>query len=154
MTDNSYFLCNNDTDKIQLKYLRTLTKGEPYYCKFGFKPKYVEDIEIWKYNKKKFLKKPTITKKELMNMLLYRKFNEKDAYDKKILNYINDMILSKLQDVNMVSNVIKMLMECKNKTSYHLLDVICMILYYKTGYNEYKDKTFIRNNVGNLAQDL
>lgn len=145
LTDNSYFLCNNDNNKIQLKYLRTLTKGEPYYCKFGFRPKYDEDIKTWKYNKKKFLEKPTITKKELMNIILYRKFNEKDTKDKKILTYINDMILPKLQDVNIVSNVVKMLMECKNSISCHLLNVIYMNLYFEIDYKEYQNKTFVLN---------
>lgn len=145
LTDNSYFLCNNGNDKIPLKYLRTLTKGEPYYCKFGFRPKYEEDVLIWKNNKKKFLKKPTITKKELMKIILYRKFNDKDVKDKKILTYINDMILPKLQDVNITSNVVKMIMECKNSISCHLLNVIHMNLYYKMEYEEYKNKTFILN---------
>ena len=53
LTDTSYFLCGND--KITLMYLRTLTKGEPYYCKFGFTPKYEDDIKVWNYNKKKFI---------------------------------------------------------------------------------------------------
>lgn len=133
----------NEDYKIPLKYLRTLTKGEPYYYKFGFRPKYEEDILIWKYNKKKFLEKPTITKKELMNIILYRKFNDKDTKDKKILTYINDMILPKLEDINITSNVVKMLMECKNRTTCHLLNVIYMNLYYKMEYKEYDNKTFI-----------
>lgn len=36
LTDNSYLECANE--KIPLIYLRTLTKGMPYYSKFGFPP--------------------------------------------------------------------------------------------------------------------
>ena len=70
-----------------MKYLRTLTKGEPYYCKFGFRSKYDEDITIWKYNKKKFLENPTISKKELKKILMEYVLDENDTYYKKILYY-------------------------------------------------------------------
>lgn len=80
-----------------------------------------------------------------MNIIIYRKFNDKDTKDKNILTYINDMILPKLQDVNITSNVVKILMECKNKTYCHLLNVIHMNLYYKMEYKEYKNNTFIMN---------
>ena len=141
LSDMSYFLCNGH--KIPLMQLRTLTKGEPYYCKFGFKPKYDEDIEIWKNNKKIFLEKPSITKKELKKILMEREYDENNSYDKKILYHINNIILPKLQDDNIISDVIKMIMECKSDISCHMLNVIYMILYHKICYKEYKNKTFI-----------
>lgn len=143
LTDNSYFLCNNDNNKIPLKYLRTLTKGEPYYCKFGFRPKYDEDKTTWKNNKKKFLEKPTITKKELTKILMDRKFDENDKYDKKILYHINNIILPKLEDENVISVVIKMIMECKTDISCDILKFLCERIYLKM-YKEYKNKSFIK----------
>jgi len=142
LTDNSYFLCNNDTNKIPLKYLRTLTKGEPYYCKFGFRSKYDEDNTIWKYNKKKFLENPIITKKELKKILMEYVLDENDTYYKKILYYINKIILPKLEDENIISNVIKMIMECKSDISCDILNFIYIKIYHKI-YKEYKNKTFI-----------
>ncbi len=141
LSDMSYFSCG--AEKIQLMYLRTLTKGEPYYCKFGFKPKYDEDNEIWEFNKNKFIGKPSMTKKELIKILMYREFDENDTYDKKILFHINNNIIPKLKDNNKISRFIKMIMECKSYTSCHLLNVICMIIYNKIGYKKYINKTFI-----------
>ena len=144
LTDNSYFLCNNDNNKIPLKYLRTLTKGEPYYCKFGFRPKYEEDITTWKNNKKIFLEKPTITKKEFKKILMDRKFDENDKYDKKILYHINNFVLPKLEDENVISVIIKIMMECKTDISCDILKFLCERIYLKI-YKEYKHKTFIMN---------
>jgi hypothetical protein len=144
LSDMSYFLCIGD--KIPLMYLRTLTKGEPYYCKFGFIPKYDEDIEVWKFNKNKFVEKPSMTKKELIKILMYRKFDESNLNDKKILFHINNNIIPKLQDDNIISDFIKMIIECKSDYSCHLLHVIYMTIYYKLGYKEYKNKTFILKN--------
>ena len=141
LTDMSYFLCG--IEKIQLMYLRTLSKGEPYYCKFGFKPKYNEDVKIWEDNKKIFLNKPSITKKELKKILLDRNFNENNLDDKKILYHINNIILPKLQNDNVISDVIKMIMECKSNISCNILNDIYMRIYLKIGYKKYKDKTFV-----------
>ena len=141
LSDMSYYLSNSE--KIPLMYLRTLTKGEPYYCKFDFIPKYKEDIEIWQFNKNLFLKKPSIKKKELIKMLMNRKLDENESFDKKILSYINDIISPRLQDDNIISDVIKILMESKSYISCHLLNIVCMKIYFKIGYKEYINKTFI-----------
>lgn len=141
LTDKSYFLCNGE--KIPLIYLRTLTKGEPYYSKFGFTPKYNEDIKAYEYNKKLFLEKSSMTKNELKKIFLYRNFDENNSNDKKMLLHINNIIMPKLKENNIISDVIKIIMECKSNTSCHLLNVIHMSLYHKIGYKEYNDKTFI-----------
>ena len=60
-----------------------------------------------------------------------------------ILYHINNVILPKLQDDNVISDVIKMIMECKSIISCNILHFICMRIYLKKGYKEYKNKTFI-----------
>lgn len=74
---------------------------------------------------------------------MYQKFDEKNLNDKKMLFHINNNIISKLQDDNIISEFIKMIMVCKSDISCHLLHEICMTIYYKLGYKEYKNKTFI-----------
>lgn len=49
-------LQDNSTKKcfgygIQLKYLRTITDGIPYYAKYNFRPEYLEDKEVFRYNR-------------------------------------------------------------------------------------------------------
>jgi hypothetical protein len=141
LSDTSYLLCRYD--KILLMYLRTLTKREPYYCKFGFTPKYDYDINVWNYNKKKFLENPTLTKDELVNIIMYRKFDENNSNDKKILYHINNNVIPKLKNTNVISNVIEIMLECKTNSSCHLLYTIYMSVFHKLGYMEYKNKTFI-----------
>ena len=86
LVDNSYLECDNE--KIPLIYLRTLTKGEPYYIKFGFYPinhnnnkneydYHKDELQIYIDNKNIYKKKPVINKKTLIKILNYRKFDEK-----------------------------------------------------------------------------
>jgi hypothetical protein len=49
-------LQDNSTKKcygygIQLKYLKTITDGIPYYAKYDFRPVYKKDIETFRYNR-------------------------------------------------------------------------------------------------------
>ena len=48
------------TQKLILKVIRTITHGEPYYCKYGFYPENEEDIKIYKHNRKIFNEHPKL----------------------------------------------------------------------------------------------
>ena len=64
LTDDSYLLCGDV--KIPLIHLRTMTKGEPFYCKYGFIPNTEEEFEVYKHNKQIYLSKPMISKKRFI----------------------------------------------------------------------------------------
>lgn len=138
LTDNSYLLCSNS--KISLIHLRTMTRGMPFYSKYGFIPTYEEEKEIFKENKKIFKEKPTITKKELIKILNYKKFNK--TYDNKILNYINNVIIPRLTENNAVSEFINNIINDKTNEGCSILYNIYMDIYKKIGYSKYEKRHF------------
>ena len=62
LSDRSMYNCFGNS--LQLKMFRTMTQGQPYYCKFGFRPADKDNYDIYKYNKNLFNTNPTITQKE------------------------------------------------------------------------------------------
>lgn len=152
LTDNSYLNCGND--KIPLIYLRTLTKGKPYYAKFGFKPidhningeneYYKNELQIYKDNIDTFNTNPTIIKNKLIKILNYQKFDE--IKDKKMIDYLNNILIPyidslKSNDIS-IKDLVLFMIENKKKISCLLLMNILMHLYYKCGYKQYKYKHF------------
>ena len=152
LTDNSYLECGNE--KIPLIYLRTLTKGEPYYIKFNFLPinhnkkgdrveneYYKNELQIYKDNIDIFNKNPTIKKNKLIKILNYKKFDE--IKDKNMIEYINNILIPSFNDESiLISKFVGDLIKDKKKISCHLLNYILMNLYDKCGYNRYKYKYF------------
>jgi hypothetical protein len=140
LTDNSYLLCN--TVKISLIHLRTMIKGEPFYCKYGFTPSNKEEYKNWNKNKKIFLSKPFLTKDKFIDFLIYRKFDKKNKNDKKILNYINNFIIPRLKDNNKISKILESMINDKTDESCYLLYNIYMNIYNYIGYLKYTSKSF------------
>ena len=152
LTDNSYLECGNE--KIPLIYLRTLTKGEPYYIKFGFLPinhnkkgdrikneYYKNELQIYKDNIDIFNNKPIIKRNKLIKILNYKKFDE--IKDKNMIEYVNNIIIPSLNDENiLISKFVSDLIKDKKKISCYLLNYILMNIYNKCGYNRYKYKYF------------
>ena len=67
---------------IQLKYLRTITDAIPYYAKFGFKPNLKTDLQIFEYNKTKYINNSTkINNKLFDDLFLKIEENDKKLYD-------------------------------------------------------------------------
>ena len=60
---------------------------------------------------------------------------------KKYCIIINNIILPKLKDENIISNVIKMIMECKTDISCDILNFIYIKIYHKI-YKEYKKNIY------------
>ena len=54
---------------LELIYLRTMTYGIPYYAKFGFRPKNLDDYDNFKANREKFKLSPTISSKDLFKII-------------------------------------------------------------------------------------
>jgi len=138
LTDNSYLMCANS--KISLIHLRTMTKGIPYYAKYGFIPTYENEYKIFEENKKIFKKKPTLTKEELINLFFFHKFD--DHKDKKIIKYISNTLIPRLKKNNLVSEFIDKIIDDKNEEGCTILFHIYMKIYDKIGYDIYKDRYF------------
>lgn len=141
LTDNSYFLCNNIT--IPLIHVRTMTMGEPFYCKYGFRP--IDEYDIWKKNKEIFLTYPHITKNNILKFLMYKKFDKSNENDKKMLKYINKIIIPRLKENNIVSELLINIINDNSHESCYLLVKIHMKIYIFLGYELYFYKNFNLN---------
>jgi hypothetical protein len=154
LTDNSYLLCQNE--KIPLIYLRTMTKGEPFYTKYGFKPINHNDVKsgendgsknelkIFNDNIKIFNKNPSFSKEKLLRILSYKNFNKNE--DRKMINYITKLIIPRLTVTNnLVKNFLNNIINDKTEESCDLLHNILRTIYKKCGYIPYKYKHFELN---------
>jgi len=136
--DNAFMKCVND--KLQLIYLRTITKGEPYYTKFGFIAK---DINVYNYNKMIFNKQIMIKEIAFYELLTLKKSknlfteNEKDRIKNKILPYYEK------NKNKLASEFLNGLL--RNNKNCSIIAKIYLLLYKNIGYKEYNDKSFYIN---------
>lgn len=137
LIDNSYLLCKNS--KLSLIHLRIMTKGTPFYYKYGFVPEYEKDI--FEHNKNIYKQQKTLTKEEIIKYLYYRNFNNTE--DVKILNYINKILIPRLKPINLASDFINSIINDKSIVSCSLLYNIYMKIYEDLGYYKYENKKFI-----------
>jgi hypothetical protein len=139
LTDNSYLLCKKS--KMQLIHLRTMTHGKPYYLKYGFVPTDEIEKKILNDNLINFKKNISLKKEELVGYFNYRNFNTNK--DDNMLNYINNILIPRLKKINLVSDIIKSIIDDKTKESCSLLYNIYMKIYEDIGYVKYEDKEFV-----------
>jgi hypothetical protein len=139
LIDNSYLLCENS--KLSLIHLRTMTKGTPFYYKYGFTPKY--ETDIFEHNVNIWRQKKTLTKEQIIKYLYYRNFDNNK--DKKKLNYINNILIPRLKPQNLASEFVNSLVDDNNRESCSLLYNIYMKIYEDLGYLKYEKKKFILN---------
>jgi len=142
LTDNSYFLCASI--KISLIYLRTMTKGRPFYAKYKFTPIYPDDSTAFYKNNEIYDTNPTISKKQILKFINKINFDKESQYYKNIIKYINENLLPNLTDKNIIKNLItKLIYDSKNiKDICIFLDEIYMYIYNYAGYLRYKYKSF------------
>jgi hypothetical protein len=140
LTDNSYLLCGNT--KIPLIYLRTITRGMPFYSKYRFIPKYKYDEKVFNINLENYKKGKTLTKKQFINYFNYMEFDPTIKKHKKILKYINDILIPRLDKINLVSDIIKSIINDKTIEGCSLLNNILMKIYdeikYINGHKNFK----------------
>lgn len=137
LTDNSYLLCKNS--KISLIHLRTMTKGTPFYSKYGFIPVY--EKSIYDHNLKNYNKYKTLTKEKIIKYLYFKEFDKNE--DIKMLNYIQNILIPRLKPINLVSEFINSIIDDKSKVSCSLLYNIYMKIYEDIGYYKYERRKFI-----------
>lgn len=142
LQDNSIKRCHGIG--IQLKYMRTITDGIPYYAKFGFLPNKVTNNAIYERNKQKFTDSvKTMSSVKFDNLFLKIKENNeqlynfyKSSYREFILNnerteYIS--IIRKMIDVDKENKISK----TNKKLTCELVAEIIKPLYKLLGYKEY-----------------
>lgn len=130
----------------------------PFYSKYGFLPlnhnnkgenEYKKnELQIYKDNEKLFFNEPKMTKNELLSIIFYKKFDK--SKDKKILDYINNIVIPRLKEKNNIISVfIKNIIDDTQKNysidACELLQHIYIAMYDKCGYYNYIEKTFSLN---------
>lgn len=140
LTDDSYLLCGDV--KIPLIHLRTMIKGEPFYCKYGFVPDTDRELKVYKHNKQIYLSKPMISKKQFIKYIITSDFYIEHCKDKKVKNYINEILIPKLEDNNLVSDLIKSMIDEKLHEGCFLLYYSYMNIYKYCKYMQYVFKNF------------
>ena len=80
LSDTSKKMCYNIG--LDLKYLRTITHGIPFYAKYGFIPNNEENYNIFKYNRNNYKLNRTITNNELFKIIEKSKSNDNNSYKK------------------------------------------------------------------------
>ena len=135
---------------IPLKYLRTITDVIPYYAKFGFIPKEIDDQENYIKNKNKYINNCNLNNQDLKNIFLKIK-NNKSLYDHYIKYYrvfvINneeiDICLFIKNMVNMENN--KNISSTSKKLVCELVAKIIKPLFKILGYIDYESDLWILN---------
>jgi hypothetical protein len=132
---------------IKLKYLRTITHGEPYYAKYGFRPQTKLDYKTYKYNKELYKKGVHINSSIIKDIFILSKELKKSVY-KAYKKYI-EASLSKANDID-PAILLKRLIELENmKKPFELSNEekssICELvsftvknIYLACGYKDYE----------------
>ena len=88
LTDNSYILCNNDSNKrINLIYSKMMLDGESWYGKFGFEPEDKINKKIYKENQENYNK--NILTKEIKKKNFIKEIIDKEK-NKRMIKEIKD----------------------------------------------------------------
>ena len=152
-----------------LRIIKTLTTGEPYYCKYGFKPKTDDDIEVYNHNKKIFNKQQLLNTIKINELILNNISNEKHIkiYKKYIIPIINEcdnkpvnifikklfgiMRLSVPPDTAGLSSAQVLLKAGEINLDPYTKSVVCFIIekiyikiYDLLGYKRYLEAVFIK----------
>jgi hypothetical protein len=138
LQDNTFLTCNKIN--IPLISLRTITYGEPYYCKFGFRPVNKGELKVYNYNKKLFNTNPTIKKDDLIKIILNLEI------EKKTIKYFYSNIIKISNDDIVIKDFFNILIDktIKNSSNEYckFLNQLHHIIYNKIGYKLYDEKVF------------
>ena len=148
LSDTSQLKCNNFG--LQLKYLKTITDGKPFYAKYGFRPSSNYDLDIFRFNRENYKLNKQITNKQIFQIITEIKL-EKDIYQiykKYFFPYIANtpIIDSKIFLNNMIEFV--KLNNLSNDTAKLICDFISKIykkIYFILGYKKYDSNIWIVN---------
>ncbi len=133
---------------LGLKYLRTITNGEPYYAKYGFRPNTEYDIDIFRFNRSNYRLNKKILNKELFEIITDAKLDKQtnEVYKKYLYNYIksNNEIDPKIYLTELINLInYKNITENEKKYIWNFVYSIYQNLYNKLGYKNYRDKIWI-----------
>ena len=144
-------------DNFDLSILSTLLKGVPYYYKYGFEPKYNEDIKTLKHNKQLFKNNIKLNKINIKGILKIYLDELKLIFDKEMYEKYKNIITIFLVPIiekyknHSISEFIKKIINI-NPDNQNDKIILCNVIlsFYKKifnsiGYIEFKKKVYIKN---------
>jgi hypothetical protein len=150
LQDNSMKKCYGTG--IKLKYLRTITNGEPYYAKYGFRPQNKLDYKTYKYNRELHKKDIYIKSSIIKDIFKLSKEYKKNVYT--VYKKYIESTLTKTTDIN-PAILLRRLIELENmKLSFELSNEekrsICELvnfaikkIYLVCGYKDYDSDLWV-----------
>ena len=130
---------------LELKYLRTITHGTPYYSKYSFIPKNEVDYEIFKDNRKNYKLNKNITNEELFKIINDTEVNENKSYKKYFYDYIknNNIINPKILLIEMIKLMNNTNNVNEKKEICNFIQAIYKKIFRILGYKEYEESKWI-----------
>ena len=138
------------TDTSELKYLKTITRGIPFYAKYGFRPSSNYDLDIFRFNRDNHKLNKQITNKQLFQIIIEIKLEQNiyQIYKKYFFQYITNTSI--IDPKIFLNNMIKFVKSnnLSNDTAkliYNFISKIYKKIYFILGYKEYDSNIWILN---------
>jgi hypothetical protein len=145
LSDISKKKCYN-TD-LELKYLRTMTHGIPYYAKYGFRPKETNESKFFRDNRENYELNKKLLKSDFIQIIKSKDFDEKttNVYKKYFKTYMQDDMIDVRKMLIQIINLIDNDKINRNDKKYlcKILNYIYKDIYKILGYKEYNNNLWI-----------
>jgi hypothetical protein len=160
LSDTSQLNCHNIG--LQLKYLKTITEGIPFYAKYGFRPMSNYDLDIFRFNRENYKLNKQITNNQIFQIIteikleqdiyqIYKKYFYPYIASNNIINpkiFLNDMIeFVKINNSDNSDNL-----NNPNNLSFDTSKLICNFIskiykkiFFILGYKDYDSNIWILN---------
>ena len=132
---------------LELKYLRTMTHGIPFYAKYGFRPKDDSESKFFRDNRENYGLNKKLLKSDFIQIIKSKEFDEKtiDGYNKYFKSYIQD---EEIDARKMLIEIISLIDNDKidrNDKKYlcKIINYIYKDIYKMLGYKEYNNNLWI-----------
>jgi hypothetical protein len=139
LSNNSYHTCANSTNNFKLDIGNTLTDGNPYYYKYGFKyQNKIDHLNVkTNYFNLKNIKTKDINIEDVINMVKLQIIHNKLLDDKKICKNIRSLY------EKYVNNNIKKFIKSIKYDMCDIFSMICMSLYVHLNLINYTSNVMV-----------
>jgi hypothetical protein len=151
LSDTSQLNCNNFG--LQLKYLKTITDGIPFYAKYGFRPLNSNDYDIFKFNRENYKLNKQLNNNQIFQIITEIKLEQNiyQIYEKYFFPYIDSthiinpkIFLNDMIEFIKINNQNNLLTDT-NKLICNFISKIYKKIFFILGYKDYDSNIWILN---------
>ena len=150
ISDYSTIKCCKDGfyyKQLDLSCIRTITKGIPFYAKYGFLPECRYEYNCFRHNKRNYKLNKMITNEQLFNILEETKkyLKKNNFYNNFFIKFIenNEIINPKELLINLIKNIYLINEVNEKKEIYYVICYIYNEIYELLGYKRYNNNKWI-----------